>query len=124
MSVPRSIARTRALTASLCVAAVTAIGLGGASAASAAKSCSTPNYPGSGYFTSLKVSGTSCATARKVTLSHYRCRVRRGGADGRCTSTLSYRCSERRTSIPTEINARVTCKRGSRTVIYTYQQNT
>jgi hypothetical protein len=37
---------------------------------------------------------------------------------------LGYSCSEKRTSIPTEINSRVTCKKGQRRVIYTYQQNT
>jgi hypothetical protein len=36
---------------------------------------------------------------------------------------LRYRCTEHRNSIPTEIDARVTCKRGHRVVIHTYQQN-
>ena len=89
-----------------------------------AASCSTPKYPGSGYFTTLKVTSVSCADGRKLTLSHYRCRTR-SGPKGRCTRTVSrYRCSETRTTISTEINGRVTCKRGSRTVVYTYQQNT
>jgi hypothetical protein len=96
----------------------------GAPASASARSCSAPKYPGSGYFTSLKATGTSCATGRKVTLAHYRCRVR-SGVKGRCSrSVLRYRCTERRTSIPTQINARVTCRRGRATVIYTYQQNT
>ena len=89
-----------------------------------AATCSTPKYPGSGYFTSLKVSGVSCSTGRSVTLSHYRCRTS-SGPKGRCSRRVSgYRCSERRTTISTEINGRVTCKRGSRSVVYTYQQNT
>jgi hypothetical protein len=37
---------------------------------------------------------------------------------------LGYSCSERRNTIPTEIDARVTCRRGSKRVVYTYQQNT
>jgi len=116
-------ARIRALSLSLGLALASGAALGAAAPASAA-SCSTPKYPGSGYFTSLKVAGTGCATGRKVTLAHYRCRVRQGPR-GRCTSTvLQFKCTERRNSIPTEINARVTCKRGSRTVTYTYQQNT
>ncbi len=86
--------------------------------------CDPPDYPGQGYFTSLSVTRASCATGRKVTLAYYRCRIRKGRA-GRCTSSvLGYRCSERRQTIPTEINARVTCKRGSKRVVHTYQQNT
>ncbi len=96
----------------------------GAPASASARSCSAPEYPGSGYFTSLKVTGTGCATGRKVTLAHYRCRVR-SGVKGRCSrSVLRYRCTEKRTSIPTQINARVTCRRGRASVVYTYQQNT
>jgi hypothetical protein len=37
---------------------------------------------------------------------------------------LGYHCTEYRQSIPTEIDSRVTCKRGTRRVVYTYQQNT
>lgn len=76
------------------------------------------------YFTSLKVERVSCRTGRKVTLAHHRCRTESGRA-GRCgRRVLRYRCSEQRNSIPTEINARVTCRRGGAKVVYTYQQNT
>jgi hypothetical protein len=112
-----------------CAAVVALLALGsGAGAqptARAAKSCSAPKYPGLGYFTSLEVSHVSCATGRKVTLAHYRCRTRHGRS-GRCTSrVLGYSCTEgHRNSIPTEYTARVTCKSGTRKVVYTYQQNT
>jgi SGNH domain (fused to AT3 domains) len=90
----------------------------------AARPCPPPRYPGSGYFTSLTVNGTSCATGRKLMLAYYRCRLRHGRA-GRCHSTvLGYSCKETRNAIPTEINARVTCKRGRRSIVHTYQQNT
>src|SRR4051812_28182057 len=122
-------ARRHAIHAALVVAAA-ALLLGTATAgagqveAHAARSCSTPRYPGSGYFTSLTVRRVSCATGRKVTLAHYRCRTRSGRA-GRCHKrVLGYTCSERRNSIPTEIDARVTCRRGGKRVVYTYQQNT
>jgi len=96
---------------------------GGADAA-AARACTVPDYPGAGYFTSLKVKRVSCDKGRKVTLAHYRCRTESGRA-GRCERrVLGNRCSERRTSIPTEINARVKCRKGDARVIYTYQQNT
>lgn len=91
--------------------------------AQAARSCSTPKYPGVGYFTSLSVRHVSCGTGRKLMLKYYRCRIKHGKA-GRCTSrVMRYRCHERRQSIPTEIDARVTCKRGHRVVVHTYQQD-
>ena len=92
--------------------------------AQAAKACSTPKYPGVGYFTSLNVRHVSCATGRKVALAYYRCRIKHGVA-GRCTSrVLGYTCHEKRNTIPTEIDARVTCKLGTREVVHTYQQDT
>src|SRR5215210_4048176 len=92
--------------------------------AQSARTCSPPSYPGSGYFTSLRVRHVSCRTGRRVTLAHYRCRTKSGRA-GRCHHrVLRYRCSEHRQSIPTEIDGRVTCRRGGRTVVYTYQQDT
>lgn len=92
-------------------------------AAASARTCSAPKYPGSGYFTSLMVQRTSCATGKKVALAYYRCRIRRGKA-GRCTArVLGYRCSEKRIAIPTEIDARVTCRRDRVTITHTYQQN-
>lgn len=95
-----------------------------AAEAHAARSCSVPRYPGSGYFTSLTVKRVSCATGRKVTLAYYRCRTRSGRA-GRCHKrVLGYRCRERRVTIPTEIDARVSCRRGDKRVVHTYQQNT
>jgi hypothetical protein len=89
-----------------------------------AGSCAVPRYPGSGYFTSLTVKGVSCTTGRKLVRAYYRCRTRTGKA-GRCHSrVLKFRCTERRNSIPTEIDARVSCRRGAKRVTHTYQQNT
>ena len=111
-----------------CLAAVALVAAATSASASpvahAAKSCSPPKYPGQGYFTSLRETGTSCKRAKEVTLAHYRCRVKHG-KKGRCTSTvLGYHCTEKRNTVPTEIDARVTCKKGGATVVYTYQQNT
>lgn len=92
--------------------------------ANAARTCSAPAYPGSGYFTSLSVSHTSCATGRKVARAWYFCRIAHGPA-GRChRRVLGYSCHETRQSIPTEIDARVRCRRGVRRVTHTYQQDT
>jgi len=103
--------------------AVAATAGSAAPVAQAARACAPPSYPGSGYFTSLTVKRVSCRTGRRVTLAHYRCRTK-SGPRGRCRhKVLHYSCQERRNSIPTEIDGRVTCRRGARTVIYTYQQN-
>jgi hypothetical protein len=91
--------------------------------AQAARTCSVPKYPGSGYFLRLSVKRVGCATGRKVALAHYRCRTAKSRA-GRCRKkVLGYSCSERRQSIATEIDSRVTCRRGSKRVISDYQQN-
>ena len=96
-------------------------------AAHAARSCSVPKYPGNGYFTSLRVSHTSCGNGRKVARAHYSCR-RAHGVRGRCRHAVRhYHCKEYRPAsgrTSTEYNARVTCKRGGRRVVFTYQQNT
>ena len=98
-------------------------GASGPKAFAASKSCSPPKYPGNGYFTSLKVTGTGCTTGKRVALAHYRCRTKHG-KKGRCSSRVrGFRCSENRNSIPTEINSRVTCKDGGKKVVFTYQQN-
>ena len=93
-------------------------------AAASAASCSAPKYPGSGYFTSLKVTKVSCSTGKSVALAFHKCRVKHG-IKGRCTSKVNgYSCRETRESISTEIDGRVTCTHGSRKVSLTYQQNT
>jgi hypothetical protein len=99
--------------------------LAGAPPARAA-SCAASNLPrGDGYITSLTVTKVGCRTGRRVALAYYRCRRRKGKA-GRCTArVLGYGCRETkrvRTASPPEINARVSCRRGARTVVHTYQQ--
>lgn len=120
-SLPRRLALWAAL------AALAALALAGAVSASpavhAAHSCTPPRYPGSGYFTSLKVRSTSCRTGRIVAVAYYHCRLRHGRS-GTCHSRVrGFTCHERRTSIPTEIDGKVSCHRGHRVVIHTYQQN-
>lgn len=115
--------RAWALVVPFCLAVIAVLAIGTSASAATSRSCSPPKYPGTGYFTSLKVSRTSCATGRKVALAYYRCRVRKG-VRGRCTRrVLRYKCTETRNSIPTEIDARVTCRRGTAKVTHTYQQD-
>jgi hypothetical protein len=116
--------RTGALVvAAMLALAVCAISARADSGALAARSCTAPDYPGSGYFTSLTVKRTTCAAGRKLARAYYRCRTETGPA-GRCQRrVLGYTCSEQRNSIPTELDARVRCKRGAKRVTHTYQQD-
>ena len=112
---------TRRILLSLgCCAALAVAAPGTASA----KTCSTPDYPGSGYFTSLSVKNTTCAKGRAVALAHYRCRTETG-RKGRCSRRVKgFRCTEKRQSIPSQFDSRVTCIDGGKRVVFTYQQNT
>jgi hypothetical protein len=93
--------------------------------ARAARTCSVPKYPGSGYFTSLRVKKVGCATGRKLALRWYECRTKGAGPKGRChRHVLGFSCTEARQSIPTEFDARVTCRRKAQRIVHTYQQDT
>lgn len=123
------LATTRtALLASLCSGALFVPSAGadasGGVRATSARTCSVPKYPGLGYFTTLSVSGTSCSTGDKVAFAYYRCRLQHGKAGTCHGGVLGFSCREQRNSIPTEIEARVTCRKGSATVVHTYQQDT
>jgi hypothetical protein len=114
--------------AALVAAAVLAAGTGSPAAAaplaSAAHTCSAPRYPGLGYFTSLTVYGTSCSTGDKVAFAYYDCRLEHGKAGTCHSAVLGFSCREKRNSIPTEIEARVTCRKDAEEVVHTYQQDT
>jgi hypothetical protein len=113
------------VTLAVLLAAACAVPGAAQGSAAAAKTCHTPAYPGSGYFLSLSVKGTTCATGKKVAVAYYHCRLEHGKR-GHCThKVLGYSCSEPdRESIPTEFDARVTCRRGAKKVSHAYQQNT
>ena len=61
---------------SVVVALTVSAGASASPIASAAKTCTPPKYPGSGYFTSLSVTGTSCSTGSKIAKDYYKCRTR------------------------------------------------
>ena len=89
-----------------------------------ATTCKPPKYPGSGYFTSLSVTGTSCAQGSKLAIAYYKCRTKTSKS-GKCSGgVLGYKCTDKRKSIPTEIDGRVTCKKSKATIVHTYQQDT
>ena len=96
-----------------------------APSASAAKSCTAPAYPTpNGSFSSLKVTKVSCATGKKVTLSYHACRTKTGPA-GRCVSKVrGYACREQRTTVATQIDAKVSCAKGKKKkVSFSYTQS-
>jgi hypothetical protein len=113
--------------AALLATVAAALGVAGAAGAKSPslRTCSLPTYPGLGYFTSLSVAGTSCATGKNVAIAYYHCRIKHGGVKGKCPGgVLGFRCSVVSQSIPTEIDARVTCTYKHETVVHTYQQDT
>lgn len=89
------------------------------------RSCTPPKYPGSGYFTGkIRARNVTCDYAKRFVVTYYKCRVRNGGADGRCRVRVRrFKCTEVRNRIATEIDARVTCNRGTQRIVHTYQQN-
>jgi hypothetical protein len=111
-----------------CLASTAAVAVSAADASlvqRSGRSCTPPKYPGSGYFTGkIRVTNISCAYGKKFVVSYYRCRIHAGGAGGRCRTRVSgFTCTEVRNSIPTEVDARVTCRRGTQRIVHTYQQN-
>jgi hypothetical protein len=123
----RSLRALGALAAMLGMLVIGAVALAGpahAARAQAARACSPPRYPGNGYFTSLHVFNTSCSTGGKVAVAWYHCRLRHG-IYGHCNQpVLHFSCREgKRVSTSILFEAKVTCRRGSATVVHTYTQN-
>ena len=102
--------------------------LAAAPAHAATRNCNVQRDAGSygvTYVTSLKVTNTSCASGKKVVRAFNRCRKASGGIKGHCTRrVLGYRCRETRTDIKTQFSSKVTCRDGTRRVVFTYTQNT
>jgi hypothetical protein len=120
---PRTIPRKLAVSAGI---ALTALAVTGAPASAASRTCTPPPYPGSGYFTGkIRVTNISCSYGKRFVVAYYKCRTRNGTRlSGRCTTkVLGFSCTEKRESIATEIDARVTCRRGTQRIVHTYQQN-
>ena len=111
----------------LTVIACLALALAAAPSSAAGRSCTPPKYPGAGYFTGkIRATNVGCAYAKRFVRAYYRCRTSSGRRPtGRCTSrVLGFKCTERRgESSAVEINARVTCNRGTQRIVHTYQQN-
>jgi hypothetical protein len=78
------------------------------------------------YTEKLSVSHTSCTTGEKVVTSYNKCRLKAGGAKGYCRSkVLGFKCSEKRPqSSAIQYIAEVKCSAGSKSVDFTYSENT
>jgi hypothetical protein len=92
-----------------------------------------PRYPEKsgkgGYFTSLRVTNTTCKDGKDQMLAWYKCRIKKG-VQGKCTQARvrNYKCTEKRGSVQVGagddvFSARVTCKKGSKKVVHTYDQD-
>jgi hypothetical protein len=113
--------------AALCLAAIAAPGAAAQPAASASKSCNvdTRAYGHNMYTTSLAVRQTSCRTGRKVLKGYTKCRYQHGGLNGHCPNRVKrYKCGEgKRTLAPhIQYSVKVSCKRGSKRVKFSYTQ--
>jgi hypothetical protein len=129
MSSNHRLTRIPTLAVLACVV-LTASAVGAAATASPivrrSATCMPPKYPGSGYFTDkIRVTNVSCAYGKKFAVAYYKCRTRSGRSPGgRCrTRVQGFKCTENRKSIPTEIDARVTCRRVTQRIVHSYQQN-
>ncbi len=94
----------------------------------------TPRGLKGGYITSIKVVGryskksSACRSGTSLVLNYYKCRAKKkslkASCNGRTINGLKCRESRPRDSqTDTEINARVTCKKGSKKIYHNYQQN-
>jgi hypothetical protein len=80
---------------------------------------------GTTYVTRLTATRVTCTKAKSVVKAFHRCRRANGGVKGRCTSRVQgFRCTETRQSIPTQFDARATCRDGDRIIRFNYEQFT
>jgi hypothetical protein len=136
LSKTRRFARTSAICAVVGIA-----GLVGAASPAQAKTFSCGDLPVSktpaglkgGYITQITVTGSyttkssACKSGRALALAYYKCRHAKGiraTCSGKTINGL--KCSESRpadSQSDDQINARVTCKKGSKKIVHNYQQN-
>ena len=95
--------------------------------AQAAKSCGISGQQrdlGPTYVLSVSARRVSCRRAKRLVRAYYNCRIDNGGKRGKCGGVSGYSCSETRSGIRSQFDARVTCKKGRKRVKHTYTQNT
>lgn len=78
---------------------------------------------GADYVYSLKVRNLGCAKGEKLVIKWQQCRKSNGGDDGSCNGVKGYSCDRKITEeSSTQINAKVTCSKGSKLFKHTYGQ--
>jgi hypothetical protein len=124
---------SRGLCVGLALAGVTLIGLGSVAQATEipyrTTSCSISKVwhrLGPSYVEILSVSAASCETGETLVTAYNSCRLRSGGVTGHCRAKVDgFMCAEERyTGSPDQFIAKVSCARASRTVHFTYTENT
>ena len=111
------------LLALLAVAALVAI-----PASASAATCKLPSDGkgfGPTYLLSLKTAKTSCSKGKAVVKAYHACATAKG-PKGHCTrKVLGYACTERRgAAIPTQFDAKTSCRKGGARVEFAYTQFT
>jgi hypothetical protein len=97
--------------------------------ATASKTCkltiTQQRNSGATYLVSLGVSRVTCSTGLKVENAFQSCRRSTAGHRTCRKPVLGYSCKQTQIDqVATQYDAKVTCKRGSRIVKFTYTQNT
>jgi negative regulator of sigma E activity len=140
MTLSQSRRFARVAAASACLALAVAAGVQSpASAKTRTFSCGdlpvskTPAGLKGGYITQIAVTGSytkkssACKSGTALALAYYKCRHAKGikaNCSGKTINGL--KCSESRpadSQSDDQINARVTCKKGSKKIVHLYQQN-
>ena len=122
-TMPRQLRRL-ALPVLIVVALAAPASAAAAPTAEAAKRCDIGAGTGYGttYVTSIRVSGTSCRSGKRVIKAYHACRP---GRSGRCDRRVrGYRCNEgSRDKSPVQYDAKVVCRNGGNVVTHRYTQN-
>lgn len=95
--------------------------------AQAAKRCGIAGQQrslGPTYVLSLSARHVSCRRAKRLVRAYHACRYRNGGRRGRCGGVSGYSCSETRSGIRSQFDARAKCRKGGKRVTHVYTQNT
>jgi hypothetical protein len=121
----RSSIRGLAVAVLLGISLVVLASTGGSAVAVAATRCAAPPYPGAGVFTGkIQVTNVTCSYGKTFVVKYYNCRTKSGSKPaGRCTKLVQgFSCVETRTSGPTQIVGRVTCRNGTKRIVHSYVQ--
>jgi hypothetical protein len=97
-----------------------------AAAASTCKISGKEESLGPTYVTYLGVSGgASCRQGERLVRAFYRCRIKHGGAAGRCSGVEGFRCTENRyAKIAVQYDSHVLCTHGRERIRHDYTQFT